>query len=116
SGTTSFLSGSIRQAEELSITVVPTVANLGAHSREVSPPAENSAISGRDATASSREMTVCSLPLKESFLPTDLSEATTSNSETGKLRSPNTFNITSPTIPVAPMTATFILFVFEQQR
>ena len=54
SGTTNFLSGSILQAEELSITVVPTSANFGAHSKEVPPPAENNAISGFLATASSR--------------------------------------------------------------
>ena len=40
SGTTNFLVGSILQADELSITVVPTAANFGAHSNEVSPPAE----------------------------------------------------------------------------
>ena len=46
SGTTSFLSASIRHAEELSITVVPTSANLGAQSKEVFPPAEKRAMSG----------------------------------------------------------------------
>ena len=30
----------MRHAEELSITTVPTAANFGAHSKEVSPPAE----------------------------------------------------------------------------
>ena len=49
--TTSSFSGSILHAEELSITVVPTAANFGAHSREVSPPAENKAISGFVFTA-----------------------------------------------------------------
>ena len=39
-----FLLTSIRQAEELSMTV-PTSANFGAHSNEVDPPAEKSAIS-----------------------------------------------------------------------
>jgi hypothetical protein len=42
--------------------------------------------------------------------PTDLSEATGINWVIGKLRSANTFNITWPTIPVAPTTATFIYF------
>ena len=46
SGTTSFLFESIRQAEELSITVVQAAANFGAHSKEVSPPAEKRAILG----------------------------------------------------------------------
>jgi hypothetical protein len=40
----SFL-GSILHADELSITVVPAAANFGAHSNDVSPPAENKAIS-----------------------------------------------------------------------
>jgi hypothetical protein len=43
SGTPTFLLGSIRQALELSTTRVPTAANFGAHSKEVSPPAENNA-------------------------------------------------------------------------
>ena len=50
--------GCIRQAEELSITVVPTAANFGAQSREVCPPAENKAKSGTRFTASSSPMTV----------------------------------------------------------
>ena len=41
-----FLVGSILQAELLSITKVPTLANLGAQSKEVSPPAEKIAKSG----------------------------------------------------------------------
>ena len=57
SGTTNFLSGSIRHADELSITVVPTSANLGAHAKEVPPPAENNAKSGFMATAFSKVVT-----------------------------------------------------------
>ena len=60
SGTTNFFVASIRQAEELSTTVVPTSANLGAHVNEVSPPAEKIAISGYLATASSMLIMVCS--------------------------------------------------------
>src|SRR5680860_700327 len=60
SGITNFLSGSMRQAEELSITVVPASANFGAHSNEVSPPAEKMAISGLAATASAKPIMVCS--------------------------------------------------------
>ena len=51
SGTTNFLEESIRQADELSITVVPTAANFGAHSVEVLPPAEKIAMSGLAAIA-----------------------------------------------------------------
>src|ERR1043165_8298257 len=110
SGTTSFLVGSIRQAEELSITVMPASANLGAHSREVLPPAENSATAGFAAIASVMLTTLNFFPLNSTSLPTDLSEATGSNSVTGKFLSANTCNIFEPTKPVAPTTATFILF------
>ena len=41
SGTTSFFEGSIRQADELSIIVIPFSANFGAHSSDVLPPAVN---------------------------------------------------------------------------
>ena len=97
----------------MSITFVPTAANFGAHSKEVSPPAENKAISGCKATASSKVTTVNSLPLYDNFFPADLAEATGISSVIGKLRSSNTFNITVPTIPVAPTTATFIFFSFN---
>ena len=50
-GIINFLLGSIRQAEELSMTTVQTSANFGAHSNEMLPPAENSAISGAIDTA-----------------------------------------------------------------
>ena len=46
SGIINFLSGSILQADELSITIAPAFANFGAQFKDVSPPAENRAISG----------------------------------------------------------------------
>src|SRR5690606_22817998 len=93
SGIISFLSGSILQAEELSITVVPFSANLGAHSREVSPPAENKARSGLLSTASCNPITSYSLPRNVIILPTDLSDATGNNWVTGKFLSARTFNM-----------------------
>jgi len=45
SGTTSGTSGSMRQAEELSTTIVPRSAAIGPHSRERAAPAEKSAMS-----------------------------------------------------------------------
>ena len=63
SGTTNFLSKSILHADELSITVVPTSANFGAHSSDVPPPAENRAISGRSFIAVGILMTSISLLL-----------------------------------------------------
>ena len=109
SGTTNFFVGSILQAEELSITVVPTSANFGAHSKEVSPPAEKIAISGRISTAVCKPTTENSIPPKLILVPTDYSEATGINSVIGKFCSRKTCNITFPTIPVAPTTATLIL-------
>ncbi len=108
SGTTNFLERSMRQADELSITVVPTSANFGANSREVPPPAEKIAISGLAAIASCIEEIVYSFCLYVTCLPTDRSDATGINSVIGKLRSASTCNITWPTIPVAPTTATLI--------
>ena len=66
-GTTNFFVGSIRQAELLSITNVPTSANFGAHSKEVSPPAEKIAKSGRISTAVAKPTTVHSIPPKSIF-------------------------------------------------
>src|SRR5215212_4525346 len=112
SGTTSFLVGSILHALELSITVMPAAANFGAHSSEVLPPAENNAIAGFAAIASSMVTILNFFPLNSTSLPIDLSDATAINSVTGKFLSANTCSILVPTRPVAPTTATFILFVF----
>src|SRR5690606_1436672 len=108
SGTTNFFVGSIRHAEELSITVMPASANNGAYSVEVAPPAENNATLGFRAIASVGVITLYFLPLNSISLPLLFSDATGINSVTGKLRSANTFNISDPTKPVAPTTATFI--------
>src|ERR1700722_5749582 len=112
SGTISFLVGSMRQAEELSITVMPAAANFGAHSREVLPPAEKRATAGFAAIASIALTTLNFFPLNSTSLPTDFSDATGSSSVTGKFLSANTCNILVPTRPVAPTTATFILFFY----
>ena len=45
SDTTSGTSGSLRQADELSITTTPASANRGACTRDIVAPAENSAMS-----------------------------------------------------------------------
>src|ERR1700753_1466702 len=110
SGTTSRLDGSIRQAEELSTTVIPAAANFGAHSSEVLPPAENKARAGFAAIASLALTMVYFLPLNSTCFPTDFSDATGSNSVMGKFLSANTCNIFVPTSPVAPTTATFIVW------
>src|SRR4051812_41758668 len=93
SGTTSFLVGSILQAEELSTTVIPASANFGAISREVLPPAENIAMAGFILIAVSAFTTLYFFPLKSISLPTDFSEATGIISVTGKFLSSNTLKI-----------------------
>ena len=115
SGTINFLVGSMRQADELSMTTVPASANFGAHSRLVLPPALNSAMAGLAAMASVIETTFQLRPLHSIVLPTDFSEATGMSSVTGKFCSFNTSSIFVPTNPVAPTTATFMCkqFGFE---
>ena len=115
SGTTNFLVGSILHADELSITLIPAAANFGAHSKDVPPPAENIATAGFAAIPSSILTTLYFFPLNSTSFPTDLSEATGINSVTGKFLSAKTCNILEPTKPVAPTTATFILFCFNDE-
>src|SRR6187551_2086681 len=67
SGTISFLVGSMRQADELSITIVPASAYFGAHSKEVPPPAEKIAISAASLQPSSILLMVYSLSLNFIF-------------------------------------------------
>ena len=69
-----FFGGVILQAEELSITTVPASANLGAHSKDVDPPAENKAMSGRKDTAVFSPTTWRELLPNTIFFPTDLSD------------------------------------------
>src|SRR6185503_5334026 len=76
SGTMSGLAGSILQADELSMTVMPASAKRGAHSREVDPPAEKRARAGFALMASCMPITLYFFPLKFISFPTDLSDAT----------------------------------------
>src|SRR6202012_5128128 len=76
SGTISFFVGSMRQAEELSMTVMPAGANLGAHSREVLPPAEKRATAGFAAMASAALTILYFFPLNSTSFPMERSEAT----------------------------------------
>src|SRR5687768_8673182 len=113
SGTINGLEGSIRHADELSITVMPASAKRGAHSSDVPPPAENKAREGLAAIASAMLITLNFFPLNSISLPTDRSDATGSNSVTGKFLSANTWSILVPTNPVAPTTATFIFLILN---
>ncbi len=75
------------------MTVIPASANLGAHSSEVVPPAENKARTGFSAMASVMERTVKDFPFHWIVLPTDFSDATGTSSVTGKFRCSRTFNM-----------------------
>ena len=82
--TTSGTSSSIRQREELSITIAPAAANRGAHSPEVEPPAENSAMSKPWIDSSLRP---CTTSPPSSSRPTERSEAKGTISRAGNPRS-----------------------------
>ncbi len=102
SETTSGISGSRRQRDELSTTTAPASTKRGAHSPDVEPPALNSARSKpwMVSSASARQGT------PSSSRPTDRSEANGTTSAAGKPRSRSFARMTVPTAPVAPTTAT----------
>ena len=75
SETTSGTSGSIRQAEELSITIAPAAATLGAVAREAVLPLENRARSSPEKSAVSVSSTVISVPCQARVRPADRAEA-----------------------------------------
>ena len=75
SDTTSGTSGSIRQAEELSMTMAPAAAKRGASSRLPVAPAENSAMSMPDGSAVAASSTTISPSPHGSVRPADRAEA-----------------------------------------
>ena len=75
SDTTSGTSGSIRHAEELSMTVTPAATNFGASSREEVAPAENNATSRPRGSASAASSTVISSSPHGSVVPADRADA-----------------------------------------
>src|SRR5680860_993709 len=101
----------MRQAEELSTTTQPASRAMGAYSLETAPPAEKRAMSTplKRSGDSSRHST--SSPLKASLFPAERSEANGTSSCRGKSRSSSMLNISRPTAPVAPTTATLHFLV-----
>ena len=75
SATTSGTSGSMRNAEELSITVAPAAANRGASSRDDVAPAENRAMSRPVGSAVAASSTVISPSPHGSVVPAERAEA-----------------------------------------
>jgi len=97
SATTSGTSGSIRHADELSITVTAAAANRGACTRDIEAPAENSAISNPAGSADAASSTTMSAPSQGNVEPADREEAKYRISSTGNARSASIRRITPPT-------------------
>src|ERR1039458_6284710 len=106
SETTRGTSGSIRQAEVLSMTMAPAAATRGAISREAVAPVEHSAMSIPEQSAVAASSTATPPPAHGSTGPADRLEPKRRMSSTGKERSAKTDSITVPTCPVAPKTPT----------
>ena len=102
--TTNGTSGSLRHADELSMTVTPAAANRGACTRDIVAPAENTAMSRPAGSAVAASSTSISWPRNGSFLPCERAEAKNRTLVAGKSRSSNSVRITWPTCPVAPTT------------
>ncbi len=97
SETTSGTSGSIRQAEELSITTGPCEATFSARALDVAPPAENRTMSRPVKSAVAASSTVTSVPCHGRVRPALRAEANSRSSSTGKFRSARISRITPPT-------------------
>ena len=106
SETTNGTSGSIRHAEELSITTPPAAATLGAMIREACLPMEKSA---RSRPAEIRGFGVLHEDLvipQGKDRPAERADAKNRSSLIGNRRSSSTRRMTPPTCPVAPKTPT----------
>ena len=75
SGTTRGTSGSIRHADELSITMAPAAATRGASTREAAPPHEKRAMSRPAKSAVSASSTTMSSSPHGSVVPAERAEA-----------------------------------------
>ena len=106
SGITSGTAGSIRKADELSMTTAPAARAMGANLREISPPALKNARSISAKLLSSSASIEIVSPRKPIFFPAEFAEANARIESTGKVRFSNTPNSSRPTAPVAPTIAT----------
>ena len=110
SGTTRGTVGSMRKALDLSTTTAPALTACGAYSLDCAEPAEKNATSTPRKASGPTCSTRIFSPLKVTLFPTDRSEANARSSRTGNLRSSRIFSVVCPTAPVAPTTASFIVF------
>src|SRR5476651_451670 len=111
SGTTSGVFGSMRKAEELSITTAPAAFAAGTNSRLRVAPALKKAMSMPLNEVGFTSSTVYGLPLNASVLPAERAEASSFREATGKFRRSRTRRISTPTAPVAPTMAMFCAFM-----
>src|SRR6266480_786133 len=105
SGMTSGTSGSMRKADELSMTTAPAFTATGANFLEMPLPAENSAMStpSNECSLSSSMTTFC--PRKSSVLPAERALASAFNFPTGNRRLFMVAINSAPTAPVTPAMA-----------
>ncbi len=107
SGTTSGMSGSMRNWLVLSITTQPAAAARGACTAETAAPGENRPMSQPRKSKVSRLRTLSTFfSPNDTSCPVDRPEASAATSSTGNCRSASVFSISRPTAPVAPTTAT----------
>jgi hypothetical protein len=106
SGTTSGTSGSIRKWLELSMTIAPAAPIFSPQAFEIAPPALISTMSTVEKSNCSRSSHLRVWLPNETSTPMDLREAMACILSTGNFTSSRMLNISRPTLPVAPTTAT----------
>jgi hypothetical protein len=107
SGTTRGTSGSMRNADELSMTTQPAAAARGAMTFAFSPPVVRNRRSVPPKSKVARSRTSRASPRKATCRPADAADARGTWRSTGKARCSRMRSISEPTLPVAPPTATW---------
>src|ERR1700736_1352649 len=106
SGITSGTFGSMRKADELSMTTAPVFTAMGENFREMPPPAENSAISTPSKELSLSSSIVICCPRKSIVLPAERALASALSLPTPNPRLSMVAMSSAPTAPVTPAMAT----------
>src|SRR6185312_11401569 len=106
SGITSGTFGSMRKAEELTMTTAPAFTAIGENCLETVLPAENSAMSTPAKESAFNSSMVISSPRKESLRPADRALASAFSLPTRKPRLSMVAMNSRPTAPVTPAMAT----------
>jgi hypothetical protein len=105
SGITSGTFGSMRKADELSITTAPALTAIGANFLEMPPSAENSAMSTPSKEFSVSSSITIRCPRKSSVLPAERALASAFNFPSGNRRFSRVAMNSAPTAPVTPAIA-----------